>query len=102
MYVLIIRIPRPCSAKRFSGGQRIGNLLGIEPFSFIAHDEEKFSVRLATKAQVNELLGVFVVAVDHGVGDGFAERYFDIAAITVKTCVMLHAFNEFIDERGDF
>src|ERR1700733_7569018 len=88
--------------KKVFGRQRIRNSLWVEPFALVPDDEEKLSARFATKTQVNMLVGVFVVAMNHGVGDSFAEPDLDIASVPVKTLVMLHAIHEFIDERRNF
>jgi hypothetical protein len=74
-------------------------MFGVESFTFVPDDKEKLSTGLATKTEVNMLAGVFVVAVNHSVGDSLAKRDLDIASVAVKTVVILHPRYEFIDER---
>src|ERR1700689_4450149 len=94
--------PAAMFRKDIFGRKWVWNTLRIEPFSFVPDNKEKFSAGLASKTQVNMLGAVFVVTVNHCVGDRLAQRYFDIAPVAVKTRVMLHAFDEFIDEWRNF
>src|SRR5258708_30039521 len=50
---------------------RIGHGLAIRAFSFIPHNNRYFSIHAASAGQMNLLVGIFAVSVNHGVRKSF-------------------------------
>ena len=50
---------------------RIGDGTAIKAFSFIPHHNRYFSIHAASAAQMNLLVGIFTVSVNHSVGKSF-------------------------------
>jgi len=57
---------------------RIGHGLAIKAFSFIPHNNRYFSIHAASAAQMNLLVRIFTVSVNHSVGKSFEYGDFNI------------------------
>jgi hypothetical protein len=56
---------------------RIGDGLAIKAFSFIPHNNRYFSIHAASAGQMNVLLGVFIIAMNHSVSESFEHGDFN-------------------------
>jgi len=56
---------------------RIGDGLAIKAFSFIPHNNRYFSIHAASASQMNLLLRIFTIAMNHSVGESFEHSDFN-------------------------
>src|SRR6266446_4289550 len=67
----------PVTEKQPSEFGWIGDGLAIKAFSFIPHNNRYFPIHAASACQMNLLLGIFIIAMNHSVGESFEHGNFN-------------------------
>ena len=95
------KMPRPLDLRRFSGRQRIGDLLGIEALALVEHATTSSPARGRRERELDghELAVVLAVAVLDGVDDRLADRDADpVDGVLVEAGELTEAIAHDLDE----
>jgi len=73
----------------------------LEPLPFVANGEENFAIEAAAAADLNTLVRILAVSVNHGVRQGLTQRDFNVNFTSVCVSKLVDEDHELICEGGN-